>query len=618
MNCRSKKYTFMALLMGSLLLLGGCSQAEQNSTPESGSSSSASTSAADDNQNGDEMFTDRDKEIGYEESTAIAVSLSDDKIQCNSSNVEISGSTVTIKDEGTYLLSGSLSNGQIIIEADKKAKLQLVLDGVSINCDTSAAIYVKQADKVFITTAGNTENTLSNKKEFSAIDDNNIDSVIFSKEDLTLNGSGTLAINAAYGHGIVSKDDLKLTSGTYQITAASHALSGKDSVRIADGDFTLTSGKDGIHAENSDDSSLGFTYIAGGSFDITSEGDGIDASSYLQLEKGTFNIKSGGGSANAEVKQEEFFPGGRMTQTDSDTDTDTASAKGIKSSGDLTITGGTFTIDSADDAIHSNSGVTINDGEFTISTGDDGIHADAGTAVSGGNITITESYEGIEGMTIDITGGTISVTSSDDGLNAAGGNDESGFGGGMKQDEFAADSNSYIKISGGTINIDASGDGIDSNGNLYISGGETYVSGPENSGNGALDYNGDAEITGGIIIAAGENGMAQNFGSNSTQGSMLVNVSSSNIDGDIILKDSSGNELVKYTPKKSYNSVVISCPEIKQNETYTVTAGGQDTSVEMTSLIYGSGGMGGGMGGGMRDNNMPPGGGRGQRDDAPF
>ena len=185
-----------------------------------------------------------------------------------------------------------------------------MLNGATIASSTSAAIYVRSADKVFLTTATGTDNTLSNGGEYIAIDDNNIDAVVFSKADLTLNGAGTLTVNAAAGHGVVSKDDLVLTSGTYAITAASHGLSGKDSVRIANGTYTIASGKDGIHAENEDDISLGYLYIAGGAFAIDADGDGLSASSYLLIDGGTFDILAGGGAANAPV-QTSAFPFGQ-------------------------------------------------------------------------------------------------------------------------------------------------------------------------------------------------------------------------------------------------------------------------------------------------------------------
>lgn len=167
---------------------------------------------------------------------------------------------MTIQEEATYILSGFLTNGQIIVDAESTDKIQLILNGVEINCDTSAAIYVRQADKVFVTLARDTQNVLSNKEDFVQIDDNNIDAVIFSKDDLTLNGLGELVINAAYGHGIVSKDDLVFTGGTYTITAAKNGLCGKDSIRFADGSFKVAAGSDGIHGDNDDDATLGYIY----------------------------------------------------------------------------------------------------------------------------------------------------------------------------------------------------------------------------------------------------------------------------------------------------------------------------------------------------------------------
>ena len=220
----------------------------------------------------------------------------------------ISGNIITITKEGTYVLSGALSEGQIVVDADS-AKVQLVLDNADITCASSAAIYVKNADKAFITLAEGSENILMNTAEYEAIDDNNIDAVIFSKDDLTLNGKGTLTINSEYGHGIVSKDDLKLVGGTYNITAENHAISGKDSVRIADGTYNLTSGKDGIHSENADDDEKGFVYIASGDFTIESTGDGIDASYVVQIDEGDFDITAGDGAENA-TKTHNDIPGG--------------------------------------------------------------------------------------------------------------------------------------------------------------------------------------------------------------------------------------------------------------------------------------------------------------------
>ena len=304
----------------------------------------------------DDMFTERDLDVGYDENSAVKINLADDSTTVTvgddtetdaskadetkaddsktdetkadetkadetkadesetnetenaASGMYISGNIITITKEGTYVLSGALSEGQIVVDADS-AKVQLVLDNADITCASSAAIYVKNADKTFITLAEGSENILMNTAEYETIDDNNIDAVIFSKDDLTLNGKGTLTINSEYGHGIVSKDDLKLVGGTYNITAENHALSGKDSVRIAEGTYNLTSGKDGIHSENADDDEKGFVYIASGDFTIESTGDGIDASYVVQIDDGAFDITAGGGAENA-TKTHNDMPGG--------------------------------------------------------------------------------------------------------------------------------------------------------------------------------------------------------------------------------------------------------------------------------------------------------------------
>ena len=540
-----KRKVVLAFLLTGALVLSGCSKTNNSNETSSGSTSTDSSAQGIDVSN---MFSDRDKEIGYDEENSTVIKLSDDSTTCDSDAVQISGNTVTIIDEGTYILSGTLTDGMVIVDAEDTDKVQLVLDGVDITSAESAAIYVREADKVFITTASDSQNTLTNGGTYTAIDDNNIDAAIFSKSDLTLNGAGFLTITAKAGHGVVSKDDLVLTSRTYQIDAASHGLSGKDSVRIASGSYTIVSGKDGIHAENADDTSLGFVYLADGTFDITSDGDGISAGNWLQADGGVYTVKAGGGSENVQKSDGEWqFGPGQQTESTDTTEEDTVSMKAIKAAGELILKGGKYSLDSADDTIHSNANITISDGEFTLASGDDGIHADSATTISGGTIDITESYEGIEGLSIDITGG------------------------------------------------------------------ETYVSGPTNDGNSALDYNGTGTVTGGIFIAAGSSGMAENFGDSSTQGVMMVTVNSQAAGSAVSLSDSSGNELVSWTPEKEYTSVIISCPEITTGQEYTLTTGSDTTQITMDSIVYGSGsGMGGNPGNGGGPGN---GGDMGQKPD---
>ena len=487
-----KKRKYLCWLLGLALLLSGCNSSQtENAT-------NAQTDAA----QGDtvpttvsvsQMFSDSDLEIGYDDVTSAHITLSGTTAACDSDAVQISGSQITLTEEGTYILSGSLEDGMVIVDGEDSAKVQLVLDNAQIGCSTSAAIYVRNADKVFITTAPDSQNTLSNGGEYVAMDDNNIDSVIFAKADLTLNGSGTLTISAAAGHGIVSKDDLVLSGGTYEITAASHGISGKDSVRIASGNYTITSGKDGIHAENADDTTLGFLYIEDGTFTIHAQGDGLSAGVYLQIEEGDFTVTTGDGSASVTLDKgsTDFGPGFFGAPMDSTTEeADTVSQKGVKADGTLTISGGSFQIDTVDDAIHANGDLLIAGGEFHLSTGDDGIHSDTALTIQDGTFSIPYCYEGIEGLSITIDAGTYNITSADDGLNAAGGADSSGFGGRMPgQEGFGGSSDSFIVINGGEFVIVSSGDCIDSNGSLTINGGTIDLT-CNGNGDTALDCDG--------------------------------------------------------------------------------------------------------------------------------
>ena len=597
-----KRTIFLTVFLAGTLIVSGCGN--KNSNSENTDTAKTSTTQNIDIAN---MFSDRDMETGYDEEKSVNIKLADNGTTSDSDTVKISDNIVTITEEGTYVLTGALTDGMVIVEVKDTEKVQLVLNGVEITNETSAAIYVRSADKVFITTTENAENVLENGGEYTAIDDNNIDAVIFSKADLTLNGTGSLMVNAEAGHGIVSKDDLVLTSGTYEIQSASHGLSGKDSVRVANGTYTITSEKDGIHAENADDDSLGFVYLAEGNFEIVAKGDGISAGNWLQSDGGTYTIIAGDGSENVQKNGQkwEFGPRGEQENT---AEENSVSMKGIKAAGDLTVTAGKYDLNTADDSIHSNANTTISGGEWTIASGDDGIHGNSATTISGGTIEITQSYEGIEGLSIDITGGDIQLVSSDDGLNAAGGNDSSGFEG-PGGDQFAAEDGAYIHISGGKLKVNASGDGIDSNGELTISGGETYVSGPTNNGNGTLDYSGTAKITGGIFVGAGSSGMAQSFGEDSTQGVIFVAMNSQSSKSAITLLDADKKEIVSWTPDKEYTSVIISAPSVKEGGQYTLTAGETTENITMDSLIYGNAqGMGQAPGNGKNDRKQgtPP------------
>lgn len=586
---RIHSHRLCVLLLCTLLLFCACGKKTEQigngsavtSSEGAGGMESAASAAGDADfpKTDEEMFTDRDRRDSYDEDTCVHIQLNGDSAACDAGTVQISGSVVTITGEGTYLLSGSLTDGRIVVDAGEKDKLQLVFDGVSVHSETSAALYVPEADKVFVTLAEGTENTLSNGGSFTAIDDNNIDGAVFSKQDLTFNGSGRLTVTSPGGHGIVCKDDLVFTGGSYTVSAASHGLQANDSVRLTDAALTIDAGKDGIHAENKDDETLGFVYISGGTLEITAAGDGISAGAYLQIEGGSFSIVSGGGSASKA----------------GDT-----SSKGIKAAGDLAVNGGSFAIDSADDAVHANGSITVKGGTFALSTGDDGLHADNTLTVTGGTIRIRESYEGLEALHVKISGGDISLVAADDGINAAGGSDASGFGGpfggndnfggrggrpgggmpGRGPDNGAnGNAEGTIVISGGTIYVKASGDGIDANGTLEISGGHITVCGPTQGDTATLDYDVSGVITGGTFIGTGALGMAQTF-SDSEQGVVAVRVGNQSAGTQIVLKDSTGKELISYAPELPFAVVIISTPELVKGETYSIEVGSSSGDVK--------------------------------------
>ena len=541
----------------------------------------------------DEMFTERDLDPSYDEENSVRITLNGASAEADSDSVQISEGIVTISAEGTYIISGTLDEGQIVVRVQDSEKVQLVLDEATIQCADSAALYVAEGDKVFVTLADGTENALINGGTFADEQDESIDGALFSRQDLTINGSGTLHITSPAGHGIVCNDDLVLTGGTISVSSASHGLKANDSVRMT-GALTLSvdAGKDGIHAENDEDDSLGFVYIEQGTLSLEAEGDGLSASAYMQILDGTFAITAGGGSVNGTKESSDQW-GGFMDRGDgpqrqmfeseqTSSEDDSTSMKGLKAAGDLTIVSGTFQIDSADDAVHANASITVRGGTFDITTGDDGMHADDTLTITDGTIAIGESYEGLEALHVDIQGGNITLTSSDDGLNAAGGTDASGteggrdgmFGGGG----MSASSGGTITISGGILNINASGDGIDANGTIEITGGYTVVCGPTQGDTATLDYDAAASISGGTFIGTGASGMAQTF-SDAQQGLISVSLNAQTEGTAITLTDQDGNEIISYTPELSYAVIILSSPDIISGETYTLTAGTVSGSV---------------------------------------
>jgi hypothetical protein len=576
-----------------------------------------------------------DLDSGWDNAVMSHIILEGDSITVDGDGATVDGSQITITSAGIYGISGTLNDGQIVVNTGSKETVKLVLDGVDITCTTSAPIYVIHAGKTVITLVDDTENYITDGDSyiFEDVESDEPNAAIFSKSDLTINGGGSLTVNANYNNGIQSKDELKITGGNITVNAVNHGIKGRDGIIVRDGTVTVHAGGDGIQSNNDEDSEKGFVAIEGGTIDITAGEDGMQAETSLLVSGGSIAISSGGGSVNSSQGDSWGDWGPRGMESDFDTGNFSPSAKGLKAGVNVTITGGIINIDSSDDSIHSNSSLTINGGNIMLASGDDGMHSDSTLEINGGDISITKSYEGIESAVITINDGDIHLVASDDGINVAGGNDASSVNGRPGQNNFNFSSDDYLYVNGGYIVINAAGDGIDVNGSINMTAGDVLVNGPTSNNNGPLDYLGTFEITGGFLVAAGSAGMAQAPGTSSTQYSVMMTFEASQAAGTVVhFETEDGEEVLTFVPTKAYQSVVLSSPELKNGSTYIVysggsssgtvadglysggayTAGTEITSFTISSIITSAGSsQSGGFPGGMPGGRDFPGGGRG-------
>lgn len=577
------KVKLLALLI-SVIMLASCGKA---STTTDSANQSTNTST---NNNNIASFVITSELITYDEEDEYSawenqnpnyIKLNGTSASVSGNGVNINNNIVTIKTPGVYVISGKLNDGQIIVDTENKGTVRLVLNGAEINCSNNSPIYVINSSKTLISLPEGTQNKITDGSKFisAGSDEDELKATIYSKDNLTINGDGVLVVNSNYKDAISSNDELRITGGNISITSVDDAIVGKDMVLIKNGTITIDAGGDGIKTTNNTDKNTGFVAISGGKFEIAADTDGIQAETSVLITAGNISITTGEGSKNVVMPSSFMGRPGEKASSSTTTTTDTQSQKGIKASSDITISGGKVNIDSGDDGINSKNTISISGGEVIVSSGDDGIHADAAINITNGKLNISKSYEGIESMVVTVSGGEIYVVSADDGINVNGGNDNSSVNGRPGQNSFAASPNSKLVINGGFVSVDALGDGLDSNGSMYMSDGKVVVSGPTNDGNGAIDYNGTFEMTGGYLIAAGSSGMAEAPSETSSQNSILMYYSNTQGAGTTVrLEDNKGIAIVTFAPQKEYNSIVISSPEIKKGESYTLYANGTTTS----------------------------------------
>jgi len=585
---------FMSLLLITVLLVG-CTQANEPgvATNDSTAMLPASNSSAEsypletleEYQTTQAESTTEDPIESQSETTwsadATLISLSDSEIVVEGSGATVKDSIVNINKAGTYVLSGKLSDGQIVVEATKDDTIQLVLNGAEIISLSGSPLYAMQSEELIITLADGTQNSLTDgglNFQYADTVEEEPNAALFSKDDLTINGNGALLVNGGFNNGIGSKENLLIESGEITVNAANHALRGNDSVTILDGRLTLNAANDGIQTNNSEDSSLGFVLIESGEISINAAQDGIQADSAVRINGGNLTVRTAS-----------------LSSSDSDSD----SYKAIKAGTQVTISDGTFSIESPDDGIHSDGDISISGGVFDIATGDDGIHAEGELTISDGVFRVSQSYEALEASHIIISGGEFDLFASDDAINAAGEDDTATSNGwGWGAGDFS------ITISGGKIRFVAGGDGLDSNGTIDFTGGEMIGIINSSADNGAVDADGSVTFSGATLIYGGT-GTGAVPGTNASQSYLFL--SSGISAGNELTVQKDGITLMSYTPDADLRYLVFSSPDIVAGESYEIHSNGS----LLTAVTAGEGGGGGRNPSGGGGGGFPGGGGGG-------
>lgn len=587
--------------------LAGCSPVDDSAQDaiEEEAALPADSSASADGM--DFSYSDRDLDASYDESSATAIALSDEGVSIAGSGASVQDGLTVIESAGTYVVSGSLSDGAIQVAAGEQDKVRLVFDGVDIHCEDGPAVSVLSADTCFITLADASSNSLSDGASYTLAEgEDEPNATLYSKADLTLNGTGSLAIAGSYRHAVCSKDDLVIAGGSYRLSSAEDALRGKDCVKIADGEFSIDAGGDAVVSTNDEDADCGFVSIDGGSFSLTAGDDGIQAARYVRLAGGTFDMQA------------------------------------------------------ADDAVHSDVDALVGGGTFSIAAGDDAFHAEESIAVQEATVDVSSCYEGIEGAQVYLQGGDVRIVADDDAVNAAspdasqdgvaeqeeapgqedaapgqegavsgqdaampdqgeqappsampadGRNGEwsgpDGSGGQGAADAGAGDlsqgiadrpaqpnadasgaapqadaagggagmgdASCVIEITGGYYVLESGGDTLDSNGSIAFGGGVVLAQSAMGTSDFALDYDIEATVDGGVLIALGGTGMAQSLTSGS-QAFAMANVEGS-AGETISVVDANNEVLASFTAQCDFAAAVVSASGMVEGSTYRIVVG---------------------------------------------
>lgn len=511
----------------------------------------------------DFAYSDRDKDASYDEAAATKIALAGQGATVSGEGAAVEGTAVTITAAGTYVVTGELMAGSLVVNAGDQDKVQIVLDGASIRNEAGPALNIQQADKVFVALAAGSQNTLADGASYELAEgEDEPNAALYSKADLTINGTGALTVEGNYRHGVNAKDDLVVAGGAITVTAKEDGLRGKDCVKIADGTFAVTAGEDGIQSSNDEDPTRGFVAIDGGTFAMDVQDDGVQAATYLRIAGGKGQVEAADHALRSEI--EAAMTGGEFTVE--------AGGKGMNAETRFTLDGGVLSIAESDEGIEAEE-VIVNDGELNIVASDDGINA-----------AVAERPELPEGAE---EGQMPQRPEGDPGTEGAmpqGG--RGGMGGAGGPVAANASEDCLIQINGGMVTVDAGGDGLDSNGYVEVNGGVVLASGSAGGGDSALDYEYGAKITGGAVILAGATGMAETFTEGTQPFAMVAAEGAAGT--NLAVTDEAGTVLVSYTVPKAFQCAVVSAPGLTEGATGKVIVGGTVTGADSAGYATGA------------------------------
>lgn len=559
----------------------------------------------------------------WDANSVIPVLLNGSDITVKSGPATATGSTLNINGTGNFSLTGTLSDGQVIINTEEKGTIRIILNGANISNSSGSPLFIGKADKVILVLADGTENSLTDGKTYSsaALEEQGTNAALYSKSDLTLYGNGSLTVTGNYADGISGKDGLIIKSGTITVTAADEGIRGQDYLILDGGRITVNSAGNAVLEASGSGSNPVYCAALKCDHDILLNGSNIEIKS---TGKGGKGISSDGNLIISAGSVTVSTTGAGSTYTNSSGVKDAYNATCVTADGDISILGGTLKLTatgaggkgitadgsliigdethspeieittSGEKIILSGNGrevdaneskavsidgtIALNNGITTISSADDGLKSKTSITINNGTLFIIKSIEGIEGPELTVNNGTINLVCSDDGFNAT-----KGSGG-----EF--NDGSALNLKGGNIVINASGgDGLDSNGSMTMTGGTVVVHGPQSQPEVGMDVNGTAEVSGGLLVISGiYSNMTEGPATSSKQYSILVRSNSQLSSSTFFhVQDADGNNLVTFKPVRAYSSVIYSCPDLKSGATYYIYTGGSSTGVNGNGLYTG-------------------------------